>query len=573
MNTDTNPQLQTTLARWHKVLGLVRGLFTAFLQFCTQYLPFASTVQVLLGATILMLPLGFHRTLWVEGNPLVAAGVYHESYDVTLWVFELLVLTLTALLAIRYKKYYLSIIILTLPCLYLVSTSFTQVYPWLTIGTAGHWWVALLWGWCLWVASGLFYVEHSYFSEVNASRRQAMAGKLEQSPSPQIFHRLIGIPLTIAGVLQSVLAIGQTLMGKSWGYWWLGESVIGTNLPGVAKVEALGTVFLRGYGTFTHPNVLGSFLVLVLGYYLWQSTKADVPRGTIRPNAESHDRLTQMFQASAVASAQVDASRRQAMAGKLEQFKTVCSGIIIGLLTSGILVSGSRVAIVALIALLVAAYVPRGTIADVVSGNVLENRRVRLAARFAAARKRVQKLFILGFAFVGLFPMAFLWISQWQSVQERLLPIKIAWLSLISHPLVGVGAGQLVDNFVKLVPSLPVWQYQPPHNVPLYFLAENGLIGFLVCVFAAVLYWAWYRQTQENVPRGTLVDAPYMSSQGIRRRGKSPDQVQSIRYFWALILALVIGGLFDHYYYDLEQGRWLLVLYILILTNIHKYSK
>jgi hypothetical protein len=536
MNTDTNPLLQTALPRWRKVPGLVRGLFTAFLQFCTQYMSFASVVQVLLGATLLMLPLGFHRTLWVEQSPLAAPGVYHESYDVTLWVFELLVLVLAALLVYKYKKYYLSIIILTLPCLYLVSTSFAQVHPWLTVGAAWHWWVALLWGWCLWVAASsvpMFHVEHL--------------------PKPQVFHRLIGVPFVFSGVLQSVLAIGQTLMGKSWGYWWLGESVLGANLPGVAKVEAFGTLFLRGYGTFTHPNVLGSFLVLVLGYYLWQSMKANVPRGTIQNNIEDNDSLPQMFH--------------------VEQFKTVCSGIIIGLLASGILVSGSRVAIVGLAAVLVAAYVPRGTIAEVASGNVLENRRARLAARFAVARKRAQKLFILGFAFVGLFPMGFLWISQWQSVQERLLPIKSAWLSLISDPIFGVGAGQLVDNFVKLVPNLAIWQYQPPHNVPLYFLAENGLIGFFVCTFVAVLYWAWYRQVKENASYGALVGTPHVSSRGIRRRGKSPDQVQSTRYFWALTLALVLSGLFDHYYYDLEQGRWLLALYIIILTNIHKYSK
>lgn len=536
MNTDTNPLLQTISACWRKVLGLVRGLFTASLELYTPYVSLAGLVQVLLGATILMLPLGFHRTLWVETNSLAASGLYHESYDVTLWVFELLALALTTLLALRYKKYYLSIIILTLPCLYLVSTSFAQVYPWLTVGAAWHWWVALLWGWGLWVVASSAPMFH-----------------VEQSPNTQVFHRLIGIPLTIAGVLQSVLAIGQTLVGKSWGYWWLGESVLATNLPGVAKVEALGTVFLRGYGTFTHPNVLGSFLVLVLGYYLWQSTKANVPRGTILTESENRVNAAKMFH--------------------VEQFKIVCSGVIIGSFISGILVSGSRVAIFGLIAVLIASYVPRGTIVEVAGGDVWDGRRKRLAQRFAVSRKRVQGLFVLGFAFVGLFPLGFLWISQWQSVQERLLPIKTAWLSLMSHPLVGVGAGQLVDNFVKLVPSLPVWQYQPPHNVPLYFLAENGLIGLLVCIFAAVLYSAWYRQMRDNVPRGTLVDTSYVSSRNIRRRGKPLDQVQSTRCFWALALALALGGLFDHYYYDLEQGRWLLVLYLIILTNIHKYSK
>lgn len=61
--------------------------------------------------------------------------------------------------------------------------------------------------------------------------------------------------------LVSLLAIYQFTTQHDLGLQVLGESIIGPYIWGVAKVEALGQVFLRSYGIFPHPNILGAFLV------------------------------------------------------------------------------------------------------------------------------------------------------------------------------------------------------------------------------------------------------------------------------------------------------------------------
>ena len=62
--------------------------------------------------------------------------------------------------------------------------------------------------------------------------------------------------------LVSLLSIYQFANQTDLGLQVLGESVVGPYGWGVAKVEALGQFFLRSYGTFPHPNILGAFLVL-----------------------------------------------------------------------------------------------------------------------------------------------------------------------------------------------------------------------------------------------------------------------------------------------------------------------
>ena len=67
-----------------------------------------------------------------------------------------------------------------------------------------------------------------------------------------------------AGVFQSFLAIWQFIQQKSLGLFWLGESHLGPQILGLARFEFGGEKFIRAYGTFPHPNVLGIFLVFSL---------------------------------------------------------------------------------------------------------------------------------------------------------------------------------------------------------------------------------------------------------------------------------------------------------------------
>jgi hypothetical protein len=70
-------------------------------------------------------------------------------------------------------------------------------------------------------------------------------------------------------IIEVLLELYQFANQRSFGLQMLGESVISPYFPGVAKVEALGQIFVRGYGTFPHPNILGAFLVIAIVFAIF----------------------------------------------------------------------------------------------------------------------------------------------------------------------------------------------------------------------------------------------------------------------------------------------------------------
>lgn len=72
---------------------------------------------------------------------------------------------------------------------------------------------------------------------------------------------LIGtVFLTI--LFQGILGIVQFERGSTLGLQFLGESRVTAQLPGSSYVDLNGDVFLRAYGTFPHPNILGGFFAV-----------------------------------------------------------------------------------------------------------------------------------------------------------------------------------------------------------------------------------------------------------------------------------------------------------------------
>lgn len=72
-----------------------------------------------------------------------------------------------------------------------------------------------------------------------------------------------------SGILYSViftclLSAAQFLRGSSLGFWILGERELDTASPLIAKFNFYDKIFLRPYGTFSHPNLLAGFLILTL---------------------------------------------------------------------------------------------------------------------------------------------------------------------------------------------------------------------------------------------------------------------------------------------------------------------
>lgn len=60
------------------------------------------------------------------------------------------------------------------------------------------------------------------------------------------------------------LALLQFLFGRSLGFWVLGERDFSVTTPLVAKFNYYDKIFLRPYSTFSHPNLLGGFLIVIM---------------------------------------------------------------------------------------------------------------------------------------------------------------------------------------------------------------------------------------------------------------------------------------------------------------------
>ncbi|MCK4891800.1 MAG: hypothetical protein KAS78_03980, partial [Candidatus Pacebacteria bacterium] len=89
--------------------------------------------------------------------------------------------------------------------------------------------------------------------------------------------------LVFSGFLQSLIAIYQFIAQHSVFTSPIlakitGESIIGPQIPGVAKVLVDGDKIVRAYGAFPHPNILGGFLIFttLITIYLYLEHKKDV---------------------------------------------------------------------------------------------------------------------------------------------------------------------------------------------------------------------------------------------------------------------------------------------------------
>jgi O-antigen ligase len=82
---------------------------------------------------------------------------------------------------------------------------------------------------------------------------------------------LLGRTLPMALIFEFFLSLAQFLGQSSVGgpFWLLGERTFTIFTPGIARGSWMGEVFLRPYGTFSHPNSLAGFtlvaLILLLG--------------------------------------------------------------------------------------------------------------------------------------------------------------------------------------------------------------------------------------------------------------------------------------------------------------------
>jgi hypothetical protein len=263
---------------------------------------------------------------------------------------------------------------------------------------------------------------------------------------------ILSLIIMIIALFQSVIGITQVIFQHSIGLLWLKESLISPNIPGVAKVIINGEKYIRAYGLFPHPNILGGFLlfsiILTLLYlqlfHVEQFTPhplsyRNVPRGTFRVVLYAF--LTVQLLALVL---------------------TLSKSAILGLTIALLYIYVPRL--------------PRGMF------HVEHFLRGGTFCHFSRWNNPKTRIAALGFMIVVMFLVLTVHLDLnsifIQSLEERMLYLNVSRGTILANPIAGVGQGQFVIDMQKFAPKpLESWQFQPVHNVYLIIWSELGIIG------------------------------------------------------------------------------------------------
>ncbi|MBM3256125.1 MAG: O-antigen ligase family protein [Candidatus Moranbacteria bacterium] len=230
--------------------------------------------------------------------------------------------------------------------------------------------------------------------------------------------------LIAAGSVESLIAFGQFIFGRSLGLYLLGESHLGSEILGLARINLLGHDFLRAYGTFPHPNMLGGFLLftLVITY---------VHRSIGNRN------------------------------------------ILLGLQILGLFLTFSRSAILGLTIIILFLYLS----SRVKPWDLSQIKKEIPPLHFNSVGMTI--LIILLFSlFIIRAPIQNIFSGRSESVQIRLEYAGAAYHRFLDSPLLGRGWGSGPVELLAFssFPFYP-WEMQPVHNIYLLVLSDLGIIG------------------------------------------------------------------------------------------------
>ncbi|MFZ1719776.1 MAG: O-antigen ligase family protein [Candidatus Moraniibacteriota bacterium] len=275
--------------------------------------------------------------------------------------------------------------------------------------------------------------------------------------------------LLVAGVLQGGIGIAQFLTQESVDSSIFGMSAHNASQAGSSVLKIDSGRFLRAYGTFPHPNVLGGFLgvilVLCISYYV-----------SAIKEKESYKLQVTSYKKNEI-------PPLEDSVGMTIEGLMLTGGSIIILL--GLLLTFSRTAwLGALLGLVV----------------------IGLSA-FKQKDYWIRRKFVKIFLALGMAGLVFGFILHEQifprfdtkaiehegSVSERIVSLQDAWTLINNHPIVGVGAGNFTTAIIEKgemgimgergeMGSRPVWSIQPAHNVFILIWSELGLIGIVLFV-------------------------------------------------------------------------------------------
>ncbi|MFZ2299888.1 MAG: hypothetical protein WAW00_01985, partial [Candidatus Moraniibacteriota bacterium] len=412
----------------------------------------------------------------------------------------------------------------------------------------------------------MFHVEHSNADIQNVPRGtfDVICSYIHTCSTWNIFQ-VISTAIIVSAVFQSIIAIVQFISQKSLGLSFLKESIFSIYDPGVAKIVINGDVFIRAYGLFPHPNVLGGFLavsVLITMVYplVFKNTLFHV----------EHNLIKWLYRASIFI---------QLLALFLSLSKSAILAFVIGTM---ILMFGGRKMFHVEHFNTGTQNVPRGTLMSTIRGcynncSTWNNFTLITCGLVKKLFHVEQLLIILGSIMIGFVLFSFnlkLFIAQ--PIMERFFYMKSLTRLSAGYYFEGLGIGQFVFNMQQFFDSdLLYWQLQPIHNVFLLIFSEVGTIG--LGLFIWFFAYAFLRN-KTNVPRGTLeaeltecstwnisgaqstkvFHVEQSNNTGVNEHAKHAKDMTGVYLFRSLLMMMIIIMFFDHYYWDIQQGQLLL---------------
>ncbi len=315
--------------------------------------------------------------------------------------------------------------------------------------------------------------------------------------------------LLAAGGVEAMIALSQFLLQQISASTILGISAQDASMNGASVIMTNGERWLRAYGSFPHPNILGGFLAVVLML-------------AVDEYFHCYERCKQWWQ---------NGGR-----GEMKQTAITLSVLltVIVVMLFALFASFSRSALLAF------------TVAFVCYCVMKIHQRAFLAPRLS-----LKLLFVFLAAAVAwalLFPgllttrLEAEGTLETHSISDRIAGYRVAWNVIRQEPLLGTGLGQYVPHAAVFSRDTNLAYVQPVHNVFVLAFAEVGL--FVSLMIVAILWW-WF-QARKSLWWQPLV----VTMAGV----------------------LIIISLLDHYFWSLHAGMILVAMAIIAAANTESSS-
>ncbi len=393
--------------------------------------------------------------------------------------------------------------------------------------------------------------------------------------------------IVFSGFLQSLIAIYQFIAQHSVFSSPIlakitGESVIGPQIPGVAKIAVDGEKIIRAYGTFPHPNILGGFLIFttVITIYLYLEHKRCSLSSQLDFRAYSENKkmfiyicLTQIFKFVYIKTIKFLRLFQYNNINSIQSQDILYSLLWITLIfvqTAAIFFTFSRTAWIGfLLSLFVISVL-------YLYDHKIVSRETILLKPVNNYKKILKLLFCYKELIIVCFLSLFLIISNFSLIQARIDGALFSndtlsnnsafsdrtFYNIVSREtisnnfLFGSGIGTSIfqiNNYLEnnnIKQELESWQYQPAHNIYFLIASEIGLVGLLIFLLFIIYV---ILGSIKIVSRETILD------------------IRKLNYFLiAILISFLFIGIFDHYFWTLQQGRlifWLVLALILAISR------